>query len=232
MSMPATVNAYSVYIESTVVIDIADSTSPRHHAAMDLLRIFQRHRRSGSQQLVTSSWTLAEAHGVLYGKALERQNIPPPRRGNRVLDVRNIFPPKLAELAAADKLISPLLQMLQTSTFFALWPQATEDSTPIWQLVRRIGQETAIWPQDSVHLAAALFRGCSMLITDDVSFLDRIDYCQQSLIAPYRQAEFSYLGSSLPPFLAHGLVASRRHGPTQKRPRRTTALQELQALGF
>lgn len=217
-----------VYIDSTFLVDLSLSTEPRHQEALDVLAVFQKHQGSGLLQLRTSAWTASEAHGIFYRKALEKAGYPKPSHSNYL---RNIVPPVSAELNAATLLTNSVLANLQTTTDFAVLPQAGHDVVAFWNLATRLGHEAAIWPADSVHVALALQEGCTMLISDDNDLLDKIECCQTNLIQPYRQTEFSQI-SPLPAFQAHGVrqVTCNISGHTVRL--HPPALQALRGLGF
>lgn len=226
---------YEVYVDTNVLVRLADTSASRTEQAdvQTLLRLFQRYRqprRARRLRLLTSEWAVAEAHGVLYGKALERNGVLPPVRGGNTKNVRDILPPRVIELDIASRQIDALIHTLRTTTTFSLVSDAALSEARVWQLVGRIGREAAIYPADSVHLALALQSGCSMLIADDADFLDKIEYCLNSLIHPYRRHEFSHI-SNLPPFTACGVWKLRSYlsEPPQ---RRDSATQILDRLGY
>ncbi len=234
--MPARqrVEVYQVYIDTQVLVDLADPDADRHRQAQALIRLFQRYQRPRqlrTLQLVTSAWAVAEAHGVLYQNALERNGVAPPVRAGRVKKVRDTVPPFLTELENAGRQVDTLLSSLQATTSFALLNDATPNITQVWQLVGRIGREAAIYPADSVHLALALQTGCAMLVTDDADFLDKIECCRDTLIQPYRAREFSYF-PNLPPFQFCGLRESTSIIPGRPQRSRPAAIRTLNGLGF
>jgi hypothetical protein len=217
-----------VYLDNTALVDVADPTERRYAAAQQFLQVFQRHRHTGLLQLITSTWTMTECHGILYGKELSRRGITIPGRAG--INPRNYLPPDRPSLNAAHRQVVALLQTLQTTTDFQLWPDQSRDAVPTYQLAMQIGREAGIWPTDSMHLALALESDCTMLVTDDRDFLDKIDCCHASLIQPYRRQQFSQLQSP-PPFQAHGLIPTTCRIPGQGR-RRPSAMQALITLGF
>ncbi len=228
------VDVYQVYIDTTVLVDLADQTAGRHKQAQSLLRLFQRYqqpRRLQSLQIITSVWAAAEAHGVLYEKFLEKNGAPRPVRGGKQRSFRDTIPPIISELEAARRQLNSLLTTLQTTTSFLVLNDTNPDATQVWQLVNQIGHEAAIYPADSVHLALALKSGCSMLITDDGDFLDKIECCQETLIRPYRESEFSYI-RNLRSFDICGVRQSTSIIPSRPQSTRQGAAATLDTLGF
>ncbi len=228
-------DVHQVYIDANVLVYLADETaSPRLKTeAQRLLALFQRYRqpqRSRRLQLLTSAWAVAEAHGVLYEKAMVSSGVPRPIHGGRERNVRYTIPPGQAQLEKASQQLDRLLNELQATTQFLLLNDANPGATKVWQLVNNIARETAIYPTDSVHLALALQSGCATLIAHDTDFLDKIEHCLDSFIRPYRQQEFSHI-PNLPPFQACGVVNLPCNIPG-KPSRRDGAREMLSRLGF
>lgn len=220
--------SYQVYLDSTVLIDLAHSGQPRHAQANALLAVFRKHRNSRALQLMTSAWTVAEAQGVLYGILLKEKGVSPPYQN---IHVRNIMPPRVSELNQAKNQLDNVIKDLMVTTDFSFWRDSGSSASQIWPLVVQLGQEAAIWPADSVHLSIALYSGCSMMVSDDRDFLDKIDYCA-TLIKSFRQNEFSQLGNT-PEFEACGVDQSARTiSPSPANRRRLSAIQRLQKNGF
>lgn len=244
MAMAQLPHSCSVYLDNTVLVDLIDNTERRHRTAHKLLSLFQRHQNLDSFQrhqnlgsrpfitVITSEWTITEAYSHFYKKELEQSGVSlSDYRGNSK-DARYVLPPDHVALAASyAKVDNLILNTLQTTTTFQLWP-GNRDTTPIWQLHKEISRQTGIWPTDSMHLAIALDSDCSMLITDDGDLLDKIDHCQNLLIQPYLQQKFSLL-PTIPTFDAHAISPSPRSKiPTQPIRVSPSAIQALNALGF
>jgi len=219
---------YQIYFDTCALLDLADSKRARHKQAQKVLRLLQKYKPTGELNLLTSAWAIAEAQGVLYGDKLTRNGITHPRRKN----VRNIIPPVVTELTSAKGEIDTLLLTLQRSVNFTLWTPTPADSAHFWSLVIELGHEAAIWPNDSIHLASALLSGCSMFVTDDADFLDKVDYCNPSFITPFRNKEFSHVLATLPQFQCHGIEFSNRMLASGRSNQRRHVKQELGALGF
>lgn len=218
---------YLVYLDANVLVDMADSRSIRRASAQRLLQLFQN--RSNNLHIYTSRWAIAEAHGVLYGKKLEDIGIVIPLPRGRVRGNRNVFPPRSTELLSAKSDLDNLLSVFSTTTRnFTILP----GDLSTFQLVIRIGEETAVWPADSIHLAFALQSGCSMIVATDNDLLNKIDYYRTSFIVPIRQAVFSQIFATLPPFQCHGLVQTRRNRGTTLPRQRLSAYDELTNMGF
>jgi predicted nucleic acid-binding protein len=129
---------------------------------------------------------------------------------------------------AASRDLNKVLSRFQSTTVFTLVSEGS-NLADLWRLVRLIGEKSAIWPPDSVHLAHALQSGCSMFVSDDHKLLDKIDHCRHRLIVPYRREEFSFV--TLPRFKALSVVRT----PTTRSGRsaeRAAALKALAAIGF
>lgn len=220
-------NPYNVYLDNSALVDLIDTTGPRYAVAQQLLALFNQYKNHGLK-VATSFWAITECHSVLYRNELTRLGVPQPMRGNRRLDLRNTIPPVQAALAVATQQKNALLQTLVNDTNLTLLPDADRNALPILQLSTLLAEEAAIFAPDSVHVAIALESGdCQMFITDDHDLLDKLDLCQQTVIQPYRQQQYSQLPTP-PPFDSYGLVPTTNHAGAN----RPSALQVLNTLGF
>lgn len=216
---------YEIYVDTTFLIDLTNQTSKRHSEAKRLMRLFEQHTPAHSStpiRIKTGSWAVAEAHSVLYEIKLKEKGV---KKQNQHKKLRDNLPPDTKALEDAMSELSATLGTLSSKTQF----QLLQPNSEVLALVTTLVEKAAIWPADAIHLAQALTEGCSMLITDDIGFMDKIDYCQNNVIIPYRQDTFQDVIDTMPPFDCYGLDGHRRH--VDKTPRET-AWQALQKANF
>lgn len=219
-----------VYLDCTALLDLIlpIAIRPRHNAANQLLALVQRHYRTELLRLVTSIWATTECQSILYEEELKSRGVVPPKSKK----LRDIVPPNKAALSAATKKVEALKQTLFATTHdFLFLPDPSRVSMQLLQLTQELTSEAGFYPPDSIHLALALESDCSIIVTDDRNFLNKIDCCQAQLIQPYRRRRFSQLPTS-PPFHAHALEPTTTKISGQRNRNRLPALQALNALGF
>src|SRR5690349_17177043 len=88
---------YGVYLDTTFLLDLADSGRANHQSAHNLLALFQKHRKTKPIEVIVSVWAVTEAHGVLYGELLNA------RHSRSSGNPRNILPPSSPDLANAKQ---------------------------------------------------------------------------------------------------------------------------------
>ena len=228
MAFPNEPEAYLAYLDACTLVGMANSRDRLYLRARRLLGLFKKYHGTRRLVLVTSVWAISEAHGVLYGALLKDAGVRKPKHLN---NIRDIYPPRPAELEEAHTRIETVIQELHTDTDLLLWPVPQRGTAEIWDLSHKIGTTTGTWPPDSVHLAIALHSGCSLFVSDDKSLLNRIDYCSDTLINPYRAQEFTD-SAGLPTFVGCGLERVDCRDLSIRRKRRMTALQVLHKQGF
>ena len=217
--MPLPSEPYLVYLDSTFLVDLADSNERRHGDAEIVLDLFKYHQSSQLLQVRASMWTVAEAQSILYKNACIRSGMPEDP------DPRKTLPPIQSQLSASQASLLSIINTLMVETTFQFLPDTTSDSNQFWVLVNKIGRETLAFAPDCVHLAFAIEGGCSLLITDDKDFYEKITYCLVSAIEPQRNAIHSLI--TLPPFQVGGV--QRKY---MNRRRVETALEILRNKGF
>lgn len=208
---------YLVYLDNTFLIDLADPTENRHQGANRAFDIFRRHVSTQLLQVRTSMWAMAEAQSVLYKSSCGAAGIVGPARGgSQSSDVRYLMPPDAASMTDSSSRLAETFKMLMDDASLSILPDPGADSNSFWTLVNKLVRGGMFFPNDCVHLAFALQEGCSLILTDDYDFQEKVDYLQSSLIQPYRAQQFPYI-TDLPAFHACGL----RNRPRQRPPRLT-----------
>lgn len=234
MSTTPSPEPYLVYLDCCAFLDIIDPTRRRNHAAQSLVGLARKYRYlQGSNnpialQVVISIWTIIEAQGILYEDLLKRNGIVP-QQGVR--NVRNNIPPMAAYLQTASTQINNELLNFQRTIDFHVWLPSVPPPA-FWDLVKQLGEEAAIWPNDSLHVASAVLSGCSLFITDDKDLLNKIDYCNNSFIKTYRSKEFSQVITSLPSFTCHGFERTSRVVSGLRQVNRQSVAAALRKVGF
>lgn len=224
-----------LYLETTVLIDFCLETEARHRDAKQLIEICENN--FPDIEIYTSEWSWTEAHGRIYSKLLERdlsitwkKKIRNHKPANA--DPRKYFPPFYEKLSEVTTLLQEKEEELKSRCRFqTLFPMASNSrsNSDIFYLTRELARRTAIFPNDSVHVAFAIAELVHFFVATDEDLLDKVIWHQNNPQYNFIQRLRIEMADPFepPPFEANPLKWIKKHQGIKTVKSILTRLKEL-----